>query len=406
MNLKALALLSLISLIAAQDVISLEDDTFAEALETYPVMMVKFYATWCGHCKKMAPEYIKAAKLAHAQDLPFVFAEVDAPENKETQSKYGVSGFPTIKVFINGTAQDYEGGREAKDFVDYMKVITTSPLRLTTAEEILKEIEENEVAAFFFAEKESKEQKIGDELAKVLFDDAKFFMVEKAELLSAVEETGDLPKIVIMKKFDEKKNVFAGDKITKNKIKTFIQEKSVPMIRPLDQKTIQAMFQKNYPLMIYFRTESAIDKDQSANFRKLGEENKKGKMYFSEADNMDGFGKRVAEFVGLKENDVPIICVIQPKSGGLNKYRMDKKEYDLDYEGMNKFFTDFKNDKIEVYIKSQPIPETQGPVFTLVGKNYEKEVLKSGRDVMVKFYAPWCGHCKKVPHYIYIYIYI
>ncbi len=47
-------------------------------------------------------------------------------------------------------------------------------------------------------------------------------------------------------------------------------------------------------------------------------------------------------------------------------------------------------------MKSQPIPKKQGLVKTVVAKNFENMVYNGQKDVLIEFYAPWCGHCKKL----------
>jgi len=59
------------------------------------------------------------------------------------------------------------------------------------------------------------------------------------------------------------------------------------------------------------------------------------------------------------------------------------------------FVQDVLDGKVEPSIKSEPIPEKQeGPVAVVVAHNYQEVVIDNDKDVLVEFYAPWCGHCK------------
>nr|4GWR_A Chain A, Protein disulfide-isomerase A6 [Homo sapiens]4GWR_B Chain B, Protein disulfide-isomerase A6 [Homo sapiens] len=103
-----------------KDVIELTDDSFDKnVLDSEDVWMVEFYAPWCGHCKNLEPEWAAAASEVKEQTKGKVkLAAVDATVNQVLASRYGIRGFPTIKIFQKGESPvDYDGGRTRSDIV-------------------------------------------------------------------------------------------------------------------------------------------------------------------------------------------------------------------------------------------------------------------------------------------------
>lgn len=103
------------------DVLVLTTKTFDSVVNDKDIMLVEFYAPWCGHCKKLAPEYAKAAKRMKENDPPVPFAKVDATAESDLGTRYEVKGYPTLKVFRKGEAHDYDGPRDEEGIVNYMK---------------------------------------------------------------------------------------------------------------------------------------------------------------------------------------------------------------------------------------------------------------------------------------------
>lgn len=66
----------------------------------------------CGHCKKLAPEYEKAAKELSKSSPPIPLAKVDAIAETDLAKRFDVSSYPTLKIFRKGKAFSYNGPRE------------------------------------------------------------------------------------------------------------------------------------------------------------------------------------------------------------------------------------------------------------------------------------------------------
>jgi len=82
----------------------------------------------------MVPAYEETAE-AFARESEVVIADVDADAHKDLASRFGVSGFPTLKFFKKGSTDpvDYNGGREAADIVEYINKEAGTRARIAKA---------------------------------------------------------------------------------------------------------------------------------------------------------------------------------------------------------------------------------------------------------------------------------
>ena len=119
-----LAIVYLACLVFAEDeVVVLTAENFDQIVNADKPVFVKFYAPWCGHCKALAPEYVKLAEEVKKNDLPFVIAEVDATVHGSLAQRYDVRGYPTLKFFINGIPINYEKERKTDAMLDRKSVV-------------------------------------------------------------------------------------------------------------------------------------------------------------------------------------------------------------------------------------------------------------------------------------------
>lgn len=379
--LRVLALLALAATaLAAGDgeVKSLTTATFDEVINGNDYVLVEFFAPWCGHCKKLAPEYKKAAEALKGENI--ILADVDATVEKDLASKYGVRGYPTLKLFKKGQATEYKGGRTEDTIVKYLKKATGPPATtLTDAASVKAFADANKVAVVAFVKDES-DLKAFETVAAGDEDNVYGFTYDAA---AATANDVTAPAIVLFKQFDEGKNVFDGA-IESAAIKAFVEEKSTPLVIPFSMDVVGKIFQSSVGKVAFLlsNTDAAYLKDIATEF--------KGKLVFTIADSSN---PRLNQHLGVEANEFPRFLILET-AAQMKKYPLEAAP---DAASVKAHIEAFLAGNLKPHFKSEKVPaNNDGPVTVVVGDNFNDVVLDEKKDVLLEVYAPWCGHCKKL----------
>lgn len=76
------------------DVLTFTKDSFGKTVPTEDLILVEFFAPWCGHCQALAPHYEAAATELKNESIKL--AKVDCTEEQDLCSEHGVEGYPCV----------------------------------------------------------------------------------------------------------------------------------------------------------------------------------------------------------------------------------------------------------------------------------------------------------------------
>ncbi|KIY69040.1 thioredoxin-domain-containing protein [Cylindrobasidium torrendii FP15055 ss-10] len=123
----------------------LNENTFASTIAEGPAF-VKFYAPWCGHCKKLAPKWKDLARQLQGK---LTIAEVNCDDNKALCKTENIEGFPTLVYYSpGGSKTDYSGSRQLDALKAFAEKASAPPTRAIAAQDIDNYIREDKVAYF------------------------------------------------------------------------------------------------------------------------------------------------------------------------------------------------------------------------------------------------------------------
>ncbi|KAF3986438.1 hypothetical protein FT663_04886 [Candidozyma haemuli var. vulneris] len=394
-------------------VVKLTEKEFKGFLEENPLVLTEFFAPWCGYCKILGPEFSKAADILNESYPNIKLAQVDCTEQEELCHKHEIRGYPTMKVMRGPFQQpdDYDGPRDADGIVNYMVKQSLPPVRLVEDADDFVASAKSENQPFMVQvfpsnlhkKFQSHNETFGD-LANEKRKSMSFFSIENdAEItkldkavsakLSGLKEPAYL--VIHPDQLDDVR-VFSGS-VDHDSLADFSDNAKVPYFGDINRDTYLTYMSSSLPLGYYFYSHIDQRAEVDKFFNELGKKYV-GKINFVGLDASQ-YGRH-AEILNMNPEIVPLFA-IQDNTNS-RKYGIDQTEHPNgpSTDDIEKFVEEFLAGNVKPIIKSEPLPTEEEvasqAVVKLVSHNYDDILKDTSKDVFVKYYAPWCGHCKKL----------
>eukprot|EP00945_MAST-04E_sp_MAST-4E-sp1_P003285 g3285.t1 len=376
-------------------VIALHDDDFDSALSAVPNAMVEFYAPWCGHCKKLEPEFNTAAKYFSSQSKVIGFFKVDATKERTLSKRYAIDGFPTILHVRNSTDGDYtvyEGDRTAKAIKEYVNEEIPA---LRHASVVKLEAEKSDLGLFlrmkdavaigFF--KSDTDSRLQAFLKASEFEEVPYAYTFSAAIAKEAGIEGTDAGIAVLIKSGEVYQ-FPGDLSSATEIDTFVLHRQFPNVIKYGKRVHKKVFDSSFTSQVVLFLKDVNAKDPNFAERIKSNERLTDKFYEEAKSFVKARGHatavprwvivRVNQFLLpedmpfvyklghscniRKETDFPSICFFNTKSTGppvvVEKFQ-EKASEDMSFTDFSKIFKRWRD-----------------------------------RNVIVMLYAPWCKASK------------
>merc|ERR1711994_373409 len=349
-----------------EGVLVLTEGNFQEAVDGNEFVLVEFYAPWCGHCKALAPEYAKAAGILAEKDSPIKLAKVDATEESSVAEKFEVRGYPTLKFFKNGKAMEYGGGRTADTIVSWVEKKTGPPAKtLASVEDAKAYADGKSVAIIGFFKDETTDAAKAFLAAAGMMDDFEFGITGDDAVFKEYGVEGET--VLLLKDFDDGKAILS-EGITEEAVTKFASSESLPLVIDFNHETAQKIFSGEIKshLLVFSSAKADSHADTLAMLKEIAIANK-GKMLFVTINTDEEDHKRILEFFAIKDDELPTFRAIKL---GEDMAKYEPADDAIESANIKAFVGDFLDGKLKQHLMSE--------------------------DVLVEFYAPWCGHCKQL----------
>ena len=365
-------------------IIVLTDNTFKDAEDSFDFIFVLFYALWSERSLELIDQFEKNINALIEEYPQIAFAKVDAIYNKEYYNKYETSGYPSMILVSKGKQiGSFTGSITLNELIPWLDDrALPAVIAIDSMKRYLKYYNKiEEVPLFVYFGYDFNEFKSIEKIAIEHIKEFTFVNVKDKALIAQLNEKENTIKLY--KKYDESEVTLKGP-LTYKKLLSFTNTYAHPIIMNYSSQTKEYIFDKNHSGLLFLVNNENKLTEMISKVSKTTRE----KIQTVVVNVSDSSAKTFQRQLQMRK--VPCVLLVD--------LRLHPRMYLIDNnstEGIVQFVNDWYEQKFpKKYLR---IPgELKGTVYTVTEKTFNKEVIDNDKDVFVKFYAPWCGHCKKM----------
>lgn len=102
-------------------------------LKKSPLLIIDFYAVWCGPCKAISPAFERLA-ISHDASTSIIFAKVDVDKAKPVAQECGITAMPTFQFFQNGNKVDEVKGADVQQLTTKIGYYTAAAAKASSGQ--------------------------------------------------------------------------------------------------------------------------------------------------------------------------------------------------------------------------------------------------------------------------------
>ncbi|KAJ3686404.1 hypothetical protein LUZ61_015568 [Rhynchospora tenuis] len=375
---------------AQKIVTDLNNDNARRVVGENELVMLLGYAPWDKKSAALMPRFAQAATELREMGSPVVMAKVDGDRYPKVASLYGIKGYPTLLLLVNGTSERYGGGITGDEILIWVRKKTGVPVTRLSSEDSAKQFlkKYKKYAIGFFENYEGPESEAFAKVAAAN-NETQFVATDKFEIAKLLypQVSSNENFVGLVKPENDKFEKFEG-KFEEGEILDFVEKHKFPLVSVLTEEKSGWIYSSPIQIQVfifaeqdYFEVDKPFIEDVARKF--------KTKVMFVYVDSTEeDLAKPFFSLYGTEPDDTLVTAF---DNRNHSKHLMEKK---LTKANLEEFCLALQQGIIPPFLKSEPVPKEKGLIEKVVSKNFEAAVLESPENVFLEVYAQQCVECE------------